>query len=45
MKDALRHFVAEFVGVFALFFVVGGSIMKGRYTTAATPLILAATAH
>ena len=45
MKDALRHFVAEFVGVFALVFVGGGSIMMGRYTTAATPLILAATAH
>lgn len=45
MKDAFRHFVAEFVGVFALVFVGGGSIMMGRYTTAATPLILAATAH
>ena len=45
MRDALRHFVAEFVGVFALVFVGGGSIMMGRYTTAATPLILAATAH
>ena len=45
MKDALRHFVAEFVGVFALVFVGGGSIMMGRYTNAATPLILAATAH
>ena len=45
MKDAILHFVAEFVGVFALVFVGGGSIMMGRYTTAATPLILAATAH
>jgi aquaporin TIP len=45
MKDALRHFVAEFVGVFALVFVGSGSIMMARYTTAATPLILAATAH
>jgi aquaporin Z len=45
MKDTIRHFVAEFVGVFALVFVGGGSIMMGRYTTAATPLILAAMAH
>jgi aquaporin Z len=45
MKDALRHFVAEFIGVFALVFVGSGSIMMARYTTAATPLILAATAH
>src|SRR5690349_11629801 len=45
MKDALRHFVAEFVGVFALVFVGSGSIMMARYTNAATPLIIAATAH
>ncbi|HUQ84261.1 MAG TPA: aquaporin, partial [Gemmatimonadaceae bacterium] len=45
MKDALRHFAAEFIGIFALVFVGGGSIMMARHTNAATPLILAATAH
>ena len=45
MKDALRHFAAEFIGVFALVFVGSGSIMMARHTNAATPLILAATAH
>ena len=45
MKDALRHFAAEFIGIFALVFVGSGSIMMARQTSAATPLILAATAH
>ena len=45
MRDALRHFIAEFVGVFALVFVGSGTIMMARHTNAATPLILAATAH
>jgi len=45
MRDALRHFIAEFVGVFALVFVGSGAIMMARHTNAATPLILAATAH
>jgi MIP family channel proteins len=45
MKDALRHFAAEFIGIFALVFVGSGSIMMARHTSAATPLILAATAH
>ena len=30
MKDTLRHFVAEFVGVFALVFVGSGAIMMAR---------------
>jgi MIP family channel proteins len=30
MRDALRHFVAEFVGTFALVFVGGGAIMMAR---------------
>jgi len=45
MRDAVRHFVAEVIGIFALVFVGGGSIMMARQTNAATPLILAATAH
>src|SRR5688500_12728191 len=45
MKDAVRHFVAEFNGIFALVFVGGGSIMMARHTNAATPLIIAASAH
>jgi aquaporin Z len=45
MRDAIRHFTAEFIGVFALVFVGSGSIMMARHTNAATPLILAATAH
>ena len=30
MRDALRHFMAEFIGVFALVFVGGGAIMSAR---------------
>ena len=45
MRDAIRHFTAEFIGVFALVFVGSGSIMMARQTNAGTPLILAATAH
>lgn len=45
MRDAVRHFTAEFIGIFALVFVGSGSIMMARYTNAATPLILAASAH
>jgi MIP family channel proteins len=45
MRDAIRHFTAEFIGIFALVFVGSGSIMMARHTNSATPLILAATAH
>ena len=45
MRDALRHFIAEFIGIFALVFVGSGTIMMARHTGAATPLILIATAH
>lgn len=45
MRDAVRHFTAEFIGIFALVFVGSGSIMMARHTNSATPLILAATAH
>ncbi len=30
MRDAVRHFVAEFIGIFALVFVGGGAIMMSR---------------
>lgn len=30
MRDSLRHFVAEFVGIFALVFVGGGAIMMAK---------------
>ena len=45
MKDAVRHFVAEFIGIFALVFVGGGSIMMARHTNSTNALILAASAH
>src|SRR3954471_11085615 len=45
MRDAIRHFTAEFIGIFALVFVGSGAIMMARHTNSATPLILAATAH
>jgi aquaporin Z len=45
MRDAERHFVAEFVGLFALVFVGSGSIMMAQHTNAASPLLIAAVAH
>jgi MIP family channel proteins len=45
MRDAARHFTAEFVGIFALVFVGSGAIMMAQHTNSASPLLLAATAH
>ena len=45
MRDAVRHFVAEFVGIFAVVFVASGSIMMAQHTKSASPLLIAATAH
>ena len=33
MRDAVRHFVAEFIGIFALVFVGGAAIMIGADDT------------
>ena len=30
MKDSIRHFVAEFVGTFALVFIGGGAIVLSK---------------
>jgi MIP family channel proteins len=45
MKDSLRHFVAEFVGTFALVFVGGAAIMAAQATGMASGLISVALAH
>jgi MIP family channel proteins len=45
MRDSLRHFVAEFVGTFALVFVGGAAIMSAQGTNSAAPLVMVALAH
>jgi aquaporin Z len=45
MRNALRHFVAEFVGVFALVVIGGASIATARYTNGSTGLLEIALAH
>lgn len=45
MRDAARHFAAEFVGIFALVFVGSASIMMAQHTNSASPILIAATAH
>lgn len=45
MKDSLRHFVAEFVGTFALVFVGGASIIAAQATRMESGLIAVALAH
>ena len=43
MRHAMRHFVAEFIGIFALVFVGGGAIMSAR--TGGMGLVEVAIAH
>ena len=45
MRNALRHFVAEFVGIFALVFIGGGAIAMTRYTNGGAGLLEVALAH
>jgi MIP family channel proteins len=44
MRDSWRHFVAEFIGIFALTFVGGASIMSATLSNV-HPLLNAAIAH
>ncbi|HEX7981705.1 MAG TPA: aquaporin [Gemmatimonadaceae bacterium] len=45
MRDAWRHCVAEFVGIFALVFVGGASIMASQMAHISNTLLNAAAAH
>ena len=45
MRDSVRHFAAEFVGIFALVFVGGAAIMSGAIAKAPTTWLNVALAH
>ena len=45
MRDAWRHFAAEFIGMFALVFVGSGAIMTARMSQSQAGLIEVALAH
>lgn len=45
MRDYIRHFAAEAVGVFALVFVGGGAIMMAQHTNSSAGLVTVALAH
>lgn len=45
MRDSWRHFAAEFIGIFALVFVGGASIMSAQLAQAQNGLVIAALAH
>ena len=45
MRDSLRHFVAEFVGIFALVFVGGGAIIMAGKPGSGIGLVEIALAH
>ena len=45
MRDAIRHFVAEFVGIFALVFIGGGAIILSQAGDSEIGLLEIAIAH
>jgi MIP family channel proteins len=45
MRDSWRHFIAEFIGVFALVFVGGAAIMTTQMARAENMLLVVAAAH
>ena len=45
MRDSWRHFAAEFIGIFALVFVGGASIMSSAMSQNSNGLVIAAIAH
>ncbi len=45
MRDSWRHFAAEFIGIFALVFVGGASIMSTTMARMEHPLLIVAVAH
>src|SRR5262245_13862429 len=45
MKDAWRHFAAEFIGTFALVFVGGGTIISSTMMAPGTAIVAIALAH
>lgn len=45
MRDSWRHFAAELIGIFALVFVGGASIMSAQLARIDHPLLIVAAAH